>query len=124
MAKEVWVIRDDGVELLLNDAADVDRARVLYDKGTDRQAFFMGQVDKYSWRDVGSSFGLSEVLAAYLYAQLERREQILAKPLDVALTSRSIRYRQPSSVTSNAAGASPATRRAGAPSPLRGRRCS
>ena len=45
---------------------DVDRARVLYDKGTNRQAFFLGQVDKYSWRDTGSSFGLSDTLAAYL----------------------------------------------------------
>jgi dTDP-4-amino-4,6-dideoxygalactose transaminase len=66
----------EGGALLLNDPADVDRARVLYDKGTDRQAFFLGQVDKYSWRDTGSSFGLSNVLAAYLVAQLEQAESI------------------------------------------------
>ena len=66
----------EGGAILLNDPADVDRARVLYDKGTDRQAFFLGQVDKYSWRDTGSSFGLSDVLAAYLVAQLEQAESI------------------------------------------------
>ena len=69
----------EGGALLLNDAADVDRARVLYDKGTDRQAFFLGQVDKYSWRDVGSSFGLSDVLAGYLLAQLEQADEIQAR---------------------------------------------
>ena len=69
----------EGGALLLNDAADVDRARVLYDKGTDRQAFFMGQVDKYSWRDTGSSFGLSDMLAAYLVGQLEQADSIQAR---------------------------------------------
>jgi len=69
----------EGGALLLNDPRDVDRARVLYDKGTDRQAFFLGQVDKYSWRDTGSSFGLSDVLAAYLLAQLEQAESIQAR---------------------------------------------
>jgi dTDP-4-amino-4,6-dideoxygalactose transaminase len=69
----------EGGALLLNDPADVDRARVLYDKGTDRQAFFMGQVDKYSWRDTGSSFGMSDVLAAYLVGQLEVADHIQAR---------------------------------------------
>ena len=69
----------EGGALLINDAADVDRARVLYDKGTNRQAFFLGHVDKYSWKDTGSSFGLSDTLAAQLWGQLEKREQILAK---------------------------------------------
>jgi dTDP-4-amino-4,6-dideoxygalactose transaminase len=69
----------EGGAILLNDRADVDRARVLYDKGTDRQAFFLGQVDKYSWRDTGSSFGLSDVLAGYLLAQLEQAESIQAR---------------------------------------------
>lgn len=69
----------EGGALLLNDAADVDRAWVLHDKGTDRQAFFLGQVDKYSWRDTGSSFGLADPLAALLLGQLERREVIQAK---------------------------------------------
>jgi dTDP-4-amino-4,6-dideoxygalactose transaminase len=52
---------------------------VLFDKGTNRRAFFLGQVDKYSWKDTGSSFGLADTLAAYLYAQLERRDEILSK---------------------------------------------
>ena len=69
----------EGGALVLNDAGDVDRAHVLYDKGTNRRAFMLGQADKYSWKDIGSSFGLSDVLAAYLCGQLERREQILAK---------------------------------------------
>lgn len=69
----------EGGALLLNDRSDIDRARVLYDKGTDRQAFFLGQVDKYSWRDNGSSFGMSDVLAAYLYGQLEQAEAVQAR---------------------------------------------
>jgi dTDP-4-amino-4,6-dideoxygalactose transaminase len=69
----------EGGALVVNDPADVARARVLYDKGTNRRAFFLGQVDKYSWKDTGSSFGLSDVLAAYLCAQLERAEVIQAK---------------------------------------------
>ena len=69
----------EGGALLLNDPEDVDRARVLYDKGTNRHAFMLGQVDKYTWKDTGSSFGLSDVLAAYLLAQLEQREVIQGK---------------------------------------------
>jgi dTDP-4-amino-4,6-dideoxygalactose transaminase len=69
----------EGGALVLNDSCYVDRARVLYDKGTNRQAFFLGQVDKYSWKDTGSSFGLADTLAAYLWGQLEQREVIQAK---------------------------------------------
>jgi dTDP-4-amino-4,6-dideoxygalactose transaminase len=69
----------EGGALLVNDPRDVDRARVLYDKGTNRRAFVLGQVDKYSWKDTGSSFGLSDTLAAYLLAQLEQRERIQGK---------------------------------------------
>jgi len=69
----------EGGALLLNDPRDVDRARVLYEKGTDRRAFLLGQVDKYSWRDTGSSFGMSDALAAYLTGQLEQAERIQAK---------------------------------------------
>lgn len=68
----------EGGALLVNDPADLDRARILYHKGTDRSAFLLGAVDKYSWQDTGSSFGLSDVLAAYLYGQLEQRSSILA----------------------------------------------
>ncbi len=69
----------EGGALVLNDAEDAYRARVLYDKGTNRHAFMLGQVDKYTWKDTGSSFGLSDVLAAYLLAQLEQRDVIQAK---------------------------------------------
>ncbi len=69
----------EGGALLVNDPARVDRARILYDKGTNRRAFFLGQVDKYSWVDTGSSFGLADLLAAPLFAQLEVAEQIQAK---------------------------------------------
>ncbi len=67
----------EGGALILNDEKWVERARILRDKGTNRHAFQRGQVDKYTWVDVGSSFGLSDVLAAMLYAQLESRDRIL-----------------------------------------------
>lgn len=73
------LICGEGGALLVNRPDDVDRAHVLHDKGTNKRAFMLGHVDKYSWRDVGSSFGLSDVLAAYLYGQLEQRESILDK---------------------------------------------
>ena len=73
------IVCGEGGALLVNEGRDVDRARVLYDKGTNRRAFFLGQVDKYSWKDTGSSFGLSDALAAYLYAQLEKRDAIQGK---------------------------------------------
>jgi len=68
----------EGGALVLNDARLVERAEHVRDKGTDRQALFRGQVDKYTWVDLGSSFVLSDILAAFLYAQLEQRERILA----------------------------------------------
>jgi dTDP-4-amino-4,6-dideoxygalactose transaminase len=69
----------EGGALVVNRPDDVDRAHVLLNKGTDRRAFMLGQVDKYSWRDIGSSFGLSDMLAAYLLAQLEERDRILVQ---------------------------------------------
>ncbi|MGI8645318.1 MAG: dTDP-4-amino-4,6-dideoxygalactose transaminase [Nocardioides sp.] len=69
----------EGGALVLDDPADIDRAWVHYDKGTERQAFFLGQVDKYSWRDNGSSFGLADPLAAILLSQLEQRDAIQAR---------------------------------------------
>jgi dTDP-4-amino-4,6-dideoxygalactose transaminase len=78
----------EGGALIVNDEDHVARAHVLYDKGTNRREFMLGQVDKYSWQDIGSSFGLSEVLAAYLYGQLEQRDVILAKRRAVSETYR------------------------------------
>lgn len=69
----------EGGALVINSDTDVARAHVLYNKGTDRRAFLNGEVDKYTWQDVGSSFGLSDILAAFLCGQLEQRERILAK---------------------------------------------
>lgn len=66
----------EGGALLINDDALVERAEVLREKGTDRSRFFRGQVDKYSWVDVGSSFLPSDVLAALLLAQLESLDEI------------------------------------------------
>ena len=66
------VISGEGGALILNDPALVQRAEILHEKGTNRRAFFRGQVDKYSWVDVGSSFLLSELGAAFLWAQLEQ----------------------------------------------------
>jgi dTDP-4-amino-4,6-dideoxygalactose transaminase len=69
----------EGGAIVINDPTLVSRAEILREKGTDRAAFFRGQVDKYTWRDVGSSYLPSDILAAYLWAQLERREEILAR---------------------------------------------
>ena len=69
----------EGGALIVNDEADCARAHIVYHKGTNRSAFLHGDVDKYSWQDVGSSFGLADVLAAFLYGQLEERETILGK---------------------------------------------
>lgn len=66
----------EGGALLINDAALVERAEIIREKGTNRSRFFRGQVDKYTWVDVGSSYLPSDILAAFLYAQLEAREQI------------------------------------------------
>jgi dTDP-4-amino-4,6-dideoxygalactose transaminase len=68
----------EGGALLINDPALIERAEILREKGTNRSAFFRGQVDKYTWVDVGSSYVISDCLAAFLYAQLEQREQITA----------------------------------------------
>ncbi len=66
----------EGGALLVNDPEYVERAEIIREKGTNRSRFFRGQVDKYTWVDVGSSYLPSELLAAYLYAQLEARAQI------------------------------------------------
>lgn len=66
----------EGGALLVNDSSLADRAEILREKGTNRSRFFRGQVDKYTWVDIGSSYVLSDVLAAILLAQLERIETI------------------------------------------------
>lgn len=66
----------EGGALLINDPAMIERAEIIREKGTNRSRFFRGQVDKYTWVDIGSSYLLSDVLAAFLLAQLEQREKI------------------------------------------------
>jgi dTDP-4-amino-4,6-dideoxygalactose transaminase len=68
----------EGGALLINDPVYVERAEILREKGTDRGRFFRGQVDKYTWTDLGSSYLPSDTLAAFLYAQLEARDRIQA----------------------------------------------
>jgi len=66
----------EGGALLINDPALTERAEIIREKGTNRSRFFRGQVDKYTWVDIGSSYLPSDILAAFLYAQLENRDKI------------------------------------------------
>jgi dTDP-4-amino-4,6-dideoxygalactose transaminase len=72
------VMCGEGGALLVNRERWVDRAEVVHEKGTNRRRFFRGQVDKYSWVDIGSSYPLSDMNAAFLLAQLEAAREILA----------------------------------------------
>jgi dTDP-4-amino-4,6-dideoxygalactose transaminase len=69
----------EGGALVVNDAALVERALIVREKGTNRSQFFRGQVDKYTWVDIGSSYVPSDLLAAFLLAQLEGRHEIQKK---------------------------------------------
>ena len=69
----------EGGALLINDKKFVERAEIIREKGTNRSRFFRGEIDKYTWVDIGSSYLPSELLAAFLYAQLEQHEMIQAK---------------------------------------------
>jgi dTDP-4-amino-4,6-dideoxygalactose transaminase len=73
------VISGEGGALIVNDAALAERAEVLWEKGTNRSRFFRGQVDKYTWVDLGSSYLPGEITAAFLWAQLERAQEITAE---------------------------------------------
>ena len=66
----------EGGALLVNDAGMIERAEIIREKGTNRSRFFRGQIDKYTWVDLGSSYLPSDMLAAYLWAQLERADSI------------------------------------------------
>jgi len=73
------IISGEGGMLVVNDDAFVQRAEIIWEKGTNRSAFFRGEIDKYNWVDIGSSFLPSEIVAAFLYAQLEHLEEIEVK---------------------------------------------
>jgi dTDP-4-amino-4,6-dideoxygalactose transaminase len=66
----------EGGALVVNDPALKERAEIIREKGTNRARFFRGQIDRYTWVDIGSSYLPSDILAAYLYGQLEQRERV------------------------------------------------
>jgi len=66
----------EGGAVLINKAEWIDRSNVIMEKGTDRKKFINGEVDKYSWKDIGSSFLMNEITAAFLYAQLQKAKEI------------------------------------------------
>ncbi|HSD14310.1 MAG TPA: dTDP-4-amino-4,6-dideoxygalactose transaminase [Flavobacterium sp.] len=70
------IISGEGGMLAVNDENFVERAEIIWEKGTNRSAFFRGEVDKYGWVDIGSSFLPSEIVAAFLWAQLENIQDI------------------------------------------------
>jgi dTDP-4-amino-4,6-dideoxygalactose transaminase len=73
----------EGGALIINDPRLVERAEIIREKGTNRSRFYRGQVDKYTWVDIGSSYLPSDILAAYLYAQLESRFEIQEKRCNI-----------------------------------------
>jgi len=77
------LISGEGGALLVNDASLVERSEIIWEKGTNRSQFFRGQVDKYTWVDVGSSYLPSELISAFLWAQLEEKPMILTKRLSI-----------------------------------------
>ncbi len=80
------IIAGEGGALLINDRKFRDRAEIIREKGTNRSQFFRGQVDKYSWVDIGSSFLPGEIMAAFLYAQMEDAEAITRRRLNLWAT--------------------------------------
>lgn len=70
-------VSGEGGALLINDERFIERAEIIREKGTNRSQFLRGQIDKYTWQDVGSSYLMSELNAAFLYAQFENAERIL-----------------------------------------------
>ncbi len=77
------VISGEGGMLVLNDTGLVNRAEIIREKGTNRSAFFRGEVDKYNWVDIGSSFLPSDIIAAFLYAQLENLDMIQKRRISI-----------------------------------------
>jgi dTDP-4-amino-4,6-dideoxygalactose transaminase len=73
------IISGEGGMLVINDGQFIERAEIIWEKGTNRASFFRGEVDKYGWVDVGSSFLPSEIIAAFLWAQIEHLDAIQEK---------------------------------------------
>lgn len=76
------IISGEGGLLVINDSKFKDRAEIIWEKGTNRASFFRGEVDKYGWVDLGSSFLPSEIMAAFLWAQIERFQEIQERRLN------------------------------------------
>lgn len=76
------IISGEGGALLVNDSRFVERAEIIREKGTNRSQFFRGQVDKYTWVDTGSSYLPGEIIAAFLWAQMEEAEDITKRRLE------------------------------------------
>lgn len=77
------IIAGEGGALLINDARFAERAEIIREKGTNRSQFFRGQVDKYTWVDQGSSYLPGEVIAAFLWAQMQEAEQITQRRMAI-----------------------------------------
>lgn len=77
------IISGEGGMLVINDLSLAERAEIIWEKGTNRSSFFRGQVNKYEWVDIGSSFLPSEITAAFLFAQLENLDKIQAKRKEI-----------------------------------------
>ena len=75
------IISGEGGALLVNDGRFIERAEIIREKGTDRSRFLRGQTDKYTWRDIGSSYVPSDIIAAFLWGQLEAASVIIQKRL-------------------------------------------
>jgi dTDP-4-amino-4,6-dideoxygalactose transaminase len=73
------IIAGEGGAILVNNPTLRERAEIIWEKGTNRMRMMRGEIDKYTWLDVGSSFAPSELIAAFLYAQFERADQIIAR---------------------------------------------
>jgi dTDP-4-amino-4,6-dideoxygalactose transaminase len=110
------IISGEGGALLVNDARFVERAEIIREKGTNRSQFFRGQVDKYTWVDIGSSYLPGEILAAFLWGQMEEADAITRRRLDLwASYARSFRP---------TAGTTPTCTTCCCPTPRRGQRSS
>jgi dTDP-4-amino-4,6-dideoxygalactose transaminase len=77
------IISGEGGALLINDPRFVERGEIIREKGTNRSQFFRGQVDKYTWVDIGSSYLPGEIVAAFLWAQMEEADSITKRRLDI-----------------------------------------
>ncbi|WP_240336845.1 dTDP-4-amino-4,6-dideoxygalactose transaminase [Rufibacter psychrotolerans] len=79
------IISGEGGMLAINDERFIERAEIIREKGTNRSSFFRGEVDKYGWVDIGSSFLPSDIIAAFLWAQLENLDKIQSKRKEIWL---------------------------------------